>query len=212
MPADEKEKTIEIGIIDNNEWQPDIDFTVELYDLEADGNPKLHGDDTSSKITIIDEDFPGKLTFTEDEIPVRDNAEFVEITINRIEGSDGKISCKVKTLEIENEAKESQHFEPLDIDVEFEAGETIKTLKVKLLKPTAKPEGDEEEMEKKFRVVIESALPEGVKISRKRNVIVSIIPEGQDEVFKQQRDHIKLVEFYMKQRKPSWGQLFKNSV
>lgn len=63
MGVQENEKTIEITIIDNNEWQPDIDFTVELYDLEADGAPKLHGDDTSTRITIIDEDFPGKVLF-----------------------------------------------------------------------------------------------------------------------------------------------------
>lgn len=50
-------------IFDNNEWQPDLDFFVELYNPELEGNPRHFGDDTRSKVTILDEDFPGTLSF-----------------------------------------------------------------------------------------------------------------------------------------------------
>ena len=50
-----------VPIIDNNEWEPDLDFHVELYDPET--GKRLVGDDTLSKVTILDEDFPGTLGF-----------------------------------------------------------------------------------------------------------------------------------------------------
>ena len=63
----EKEKTFTIKIIDNNDWQPDLDFGVELYDPSSpDGKmSRLYGNDTFTRITILDEDFPGTLKFDE---------------------------------------------------------------------------------------------------------------------------------------------------
>lgn len=60
------EKTVEIIIHDNQDWQPDLDFYVELYDTKT--HQTLHGDDTVCKVTILDEDFPGKLGFELTEI------------------------------------------------------------------------------------------------------------------------------------------------
>ncbi len=31
----DNEKVIDIPIIDNNEWEPDLDFIVELYEIDA---------------------------------------------------------------------------------------------------------------------------------------------------------------------------------
>jgi hypothetical protein len=44
-----------------------LDFHVELYDPSSpDGKmSRLYGDDTITKITILDEDFPGTLKFEE---------------------------------------------------------------------------------------------------------------------------------------------------
>lgn len=63
MKKRESERTVVVKIFDNNEWQPDLDFSCELYDPSVEGSPKLFGDDTSCKITILDEDFPGTLGF-----------------------------------------------------------------------------------------------------------------------------------------------------
>ena len=35
MNMNDNEKQIEIPIIDNNEWEPDLDFIVELYEIDA---------------------------------------------------------------------------------------------------------------------------------------------------------------------------------
>lgn len=62
------ELKIHIPIVDDDEWEPDLDFFVELYDpnhinSETGVPEKLKGDDTKTKITILDEDFPGSLGF-----------------------------------------------------------------------------------------------------------------------------------------------------
>jgi len=56
---------VPIKIFDNNEWQPDLEFFVELYDGPCKGEF-----DTITKVTIIDEDFPGSLGFEDTQITV----------------------------------------------------------------------------------------------------------------------------------------------
>jgi solute carrier family 8 (sodium/calcium exchanger) len=66
MGRKENEKKIQIPIVDDEEWEPDLDFFVELYDPNKDpkdGADRLAGDDTICKVTILDEDFPGTLGF-----------------------------------------------------------------------------------------------------------------------------------------------------
>ena len=49
MERHESEKKIEIPIVDDDEWEPDLDFFVELYDPNKDPeveNDRLKGDDT----------------------------------------------------------------------------------------------------------------------------------------------------------------------
>lgn len=57
----EKSKDIEIKIIDDDDWEPDEDFFVQLYDPST--RQPLGGQDTQTKVTIIDDDKPGQLCF-----------------------------------------------------------------------------------------------------------------------------------------------------
>ena len=93
MKKKDIEFKIQIPIVDDEEWEPDLDFFVELYD--PDTKQKLIGDDTSCKVTILDEDFPGTLGFEETEIRVQKSQAKVDITIIRSDGSDGTIHCMV---------------------------------------------------------------------------------------------------------------------
>ena len=95
MKKRETEKIVDIKIHDNAEWQPDMDFYVELYDTKS--GQKLQGDDTECKITILDEDFPGKLGFEVTEITAARNQDKVDIIVKRFEGNDGRISCMIRT-------------------------------------------------------------------------------------------------------------------
>jgi len=45
----------------------------------------------------LDEDFPGTLGFESTDIRVNKNSQRVDVVITRSEGSDGRISCIVKT-------------------------------------------------------------------------------------------------------------------
>jgi len=96
----ESEKKIEIPIVDDEEWNPDLEFWVEIYDPnknELGQNDRLHGDDTRCKVTILDEDFPGTIQFGETDIKVSKGAQEVEIEVERVDGSDGTISCMIST-------------------------------------------------------------------------------------------------------------------
>jgi len=95
MNKKDTERVIDITIHDNQDWQPDLVFYIELYDVNS--NAKLHGDDTECKITILDEDFPGKLAFDKTEIQASRNQDIINIVVKRIEGNDGIISCTLRT-------------------------------------------------------------------------------------------------------------------
>lgn len=67
--------------------------------------------------------------------------DFVEILLIRSKGSDGKVSCNVKTEvlnkeeDIDQNAKANVDFSPLDTNVIFESGEIKKHITVELLNP-----------------------------------------------------------------------------
>jgi len=88
---------IKIGIFDDEEWEPDEDFFVELYD--GINNVRLPGEDTKTRVTILDDDNPGMLVFREKRI-LRHAANESEcvVDVDRIQGTDGAISVKYKTI------------------------------------------------------------------------------------------------------------------
>lgn len=59
----EASKDISIKINDDDEWEPDEDFYVDLMDPTT--KAKLNGGDTTTRVTIIDDDKPGDLVFRE---------------------------------------------------------------------------------------------------------------------------------------------------
>ena len=46
MDQNEVEKVFEIPIVDNDQWEPDLDFLVEIYDCESSKQERMVGDDT----------------------------------------------------------------------------------------------------------------------------------------------------------------------
>ena len=57
----ERSRIMKVRIIDDNEWEPDEDFFVELY--HPDSGERLDGKDTRARVTIIDDDEPGIIGF-----------------------------------------------------------------------------------------------------------------------------------------------------
>lgn len=178
---------------------PDLDFYVEIYDPKT--GERFDGDDTECKITILDEDFPGKLSFFMTEVQASKTQETVQVIIKRVEGSSGKISCTVRTEPFlvddpqnpEN-AIENEDYIPLHQTVVFESGEIEKIVTINLIdakvpkidddKPNVgiQDDGEEEideneDVELRFRVIIENP-SQHVKISKKNCCVVSINQSG----------------------------------
>ena len=57
------EAEVSVKIIDDEQWEPDEDFFVELYDINT--GKRLLGEDTRTRVTIMDDDRPGMLAFAE---------------------------------------------------------------------------------------------------------------------------------------------------
>lgn len=88
---------VKIGIHDDDDWEPDEDFFVELYDFTTE--QRLTGEDTRTRVTILDDDNPGMLVFREKKVfkhPASDKQCIIDV--DRIQGTDGSISVKYKTI------------------------------------------------------------------------------------------------------------------
>jgi len=116
-----KSHEITIKIEDDDQWEPDEDFYVELYDVNT--NERLHGEDTRTRVTIMDDDRPGMLSFADNKTHrhVHDQAE-CRITIKRSNGSDGDISLDYETYELDksaNTASPGVHYEHIKGELKF---------------------------------------------------------------------------------------------
>lgn len=86
-------------IVDDDGWEPDEDFYVELY--EKGTGQTLVGEDARTRVTILDDDKPGMLVF-EEKKAVRHPANEREcvVVVNRIQGTDGIIKVKYETVQL----------------------------------------------------------------------------------------------------------------
>ena len=234
----ESEKKIEIPIVDDEEWNPDLEFWVEIYDPnknELGQNDRLHGDDTRCKVTILDEDFPGTIQFGETDIKVSKGAQEVEIEVERVDGSDGTISCMISTepLTMEPSPQSAQEFEdylPKHEKITFKHNETSQKVIIKLVnekigtgedpKEFKDVGNDDDENEEEgseegdpdliFKVKLDKPEPNGVKISKKNVCMVTLIRNEEED--KNAASQRRLIEFYLSMQDPSWGQQFKNAI
>jgi len=79
---------VKIAIIDDEQWEPDEDFYVELYDLES--GERLPGQDTRTRVTIMDDDRPGVLAFeTKGNLKHPANENECRIRVVRLHDNDG---------------------------------------------------------------------------------------------------------------------------
>ena len=87
---------IEVGINDDDNWEPDEDFFVQLFD--PDTKEELTGQDARTRVTIIDDDKPGQIAFATNEgIKVAPHEDHVDVIIIRKNGSDGTVTVDYET-------------------------------------------------------------------------------------------------------------------
>lgn len=104
----ETEQVVEVAILEDKEWTPDLDFFVELYDPDTEKKERFAGADTRAKVTILDDNAPGSLSFQSTNLTVAKGASKVDIVIWRTEGSDGKVSCRLRTAPMEHDDKKGK--------------------------------------------------------------------------------------------------------
>ena len=170
----------------------------------------------------MDEDFPGTIGFELTDVRVSKNADKVEITIMRLEGADGTISCMFKTEPLSetpnpNNAEEYEDYLPSHSKITFLHGENEKTISIGLVKKNEKDidtkgliekgddeaaESSEEKCDVMFKVRLEKPEPEGVKISKKNVCIVTIVES--DDADEQIDTDKKLLEYYLSQKEVTW--------
>ena len=126
-----------------------------------------------------------------------------------------------------NSAVHFEHFLPMETEIVFKHGETETTKIITLLPAkedeaedkmkgdeSAEPEEGSDEADEVndliFKVKLEDAKPEGVKISKKNICFVTIVQS--DDHDQEEADRQRLLEFYLAQQNPTWSQQFKNAV
>ena len=125
------------------------------------------GEDTRTRVTILDDDKPGTLVFEEKKTmrhPVTERE--CQIVVNRENGTDGMAKVKFKTVKMaqgEQEAKPDVDFTPVQGELEFLHQESRKTITI----PILEPENPDAEMDQIFGLKLYDAQPEAVKISKK---------------------------------------------
>lgn len=91
---------IEVGIKDDDNWEPDEDFFVQLRD--ADTGDNLKEKDCRTRVTIIDDDKPGQIGFEETKgIKALASEKFCNVVLVRKNGSDGVVKVDYKTVELD---------------------------------------------------------------------------------------------------------------
>lgn len=95
---------IEVAIMDDDSWEPDEDFLVQLYEARDDDQLiELKGKDTQTRVTIIDDDKPGQIYFEATKnIKAVASEEFCEVKLLRKNGGDGEVKVDYTTKELDD--------------------------------------------------------------------------------------------------------------
>ena len=204
---DEYEKKIKIDIVDDNEWEPNEDFFVELYDLNT--SKKLKGLDSETKITIIDDDNPGQFGFLSNKLSTHSKEKVLNVEVVRKNGCNGKVRLTYEirevTKDIPNKAKEYEHFLPKTDTLHFDHGETKKNIKVDIISiKDENPDRDDT-----FEIRLFDIDPEGAKLSKKDTCTIHIV--GSNELVYKVEDLEKTLLLMNRDNEVSWLGQFKRA-
>ena len=100
FPPKVTEQTITVPIIDDDQWEPDETFFIQLMNPQCSGGPvvELRPGMEKCTVTIIDDDEPGVLGFFETrEYTCSETCGKVELTVIRKDGADGIVTVQYAT-------------------------------------------------------------------------------------------------------------------
>jgi len=194
---------VEVVIKDDDDWEPDEDFFVQLKDPESGSN--LKGKDCRTRVTIIDDDKPGQVCFKETKgIKALANEQFCTVELLRKNGSDGIVTVNYKTVQLDK----TDHTATPGVDyvekkgtVTFEAKESFATIKIEILKLE-----DDAVRDDVFGIQLEKITPEGAKLSKKAFQLINIVTDVEGK--KKQEALQQLMQKIEDEEETTWGSQF----
>lgn len=176
-------KTVSVKIIDDNEYENDEYFFIELQAPRCLDQAvcAVLGESKLAKVLILDDDHPGTLVFEKETIEVQEGTsdKAIEVNIRRENGCNGRIKCEYHTED--DTAVAGLDFERCGGTVYFEQGQQEATISI-LIKARGRYESSEQ-----FRLVLENP-SEGVAFDKETDggetqaittIIVKPCPETQ---------------------------------
>ncbi|XP_076456636.1 sodium/calcium exchanger 1-like [Babylonia areolata] len=197
---EETSKSIEIKIIDDNEWEPDEVFFVRVSVSESEQGCTV-GRRAITQVTILNDDDPGTFEFPEPSLLAKESVGTIQIPVSRSNGADGKVTV---TWEAKNQtAVYGRDYDTNKGTLVFEHGELCKTIDIGII--------DDQEFEKDehFEVSLVSCDIEGAKIGKLNRTIVTILNDDEfkglvSRVVNMTNTNLDMLRL----QKASWGQQF----
>lgn len=151
--VNEVQKSIEIQIVDDTSYEEDEEFFVDLLNATSSfqGTKVVVGENRSAKVSIVDDDMPGVLSFTEDTKQVTEgiNNQVITVTVKRENGSAGVVSCKFRTEDAT--ATAGRDYLACSGTLTFECGQLSRDIQLTVLC------GAHYDSTEEFRLIIENA-------------------------------------------------------
>lgn len=160
--ARDLEKTFQVPIIDNEVWEAEEDFEILLCDLDV--VPSSAGNRNSNRyrisndwtqVLILNDDEPGTLGFTVEEVMACEGVTSVTLTASRINGTCGHVTVHYET--VDDTAIAGVDYAAQKGVLQFSDGQELASMHVPILKASSQQEL------RRFRVVLKDPSPHGVK-------------------------------------------------
>ncbi|XP_041363701.1 sodium/calcium exchanger 2-like [Gigantopelta aegis] len=153
-------KSIEVEIIDDNEWELDEVFFVKLS--VTPDQPAKVGKREICQVTILNDDDPGTFGFSQPSFVFKESAGKAMIPVERKQGADGRASVFWQTKDMT--AISSMDYQGGSGELMFQNGEIKKYIEIEII--------DDKEFEKdeNFEIKIEK-VSEGAKIGLAKSVV-----------------------------------------
>ena len=122
----EQEKTIAIELVDDNAYEPNEYFSIDLFE-PSQGYPLLPNLARAS-VCILNDDFPGEVTFKQGEVTCHEDDHELTIDVVRENGFSGEISVDYRTCDMT--ALAGVDYEADDGTLVFKSGETVRRIRL----------------------------------------------------------------------------------
>lgn len=201
----ETEKSIDVIVIDDDEWEPDEVFFVKLMLDNEIVQDAVLGSKTIQEVTILNDDEPGEFEFEKPSFVYKENVGFAEIPICRLNGCDGKVTVEWSSEDIT--AVEGRDYKGKKGIIVFESGEVKKNLEI-LIYNDKKREADES-----FKLNLDSTDCEGAKLGRLKRTIITIVNDDEfDSMMNRILTSVNLNVDALRVETVTWSEQFRNAM